>query len=161
MRNSREQSQSLVFFPSTPLAGFAGSAALPPLMDDTWIQSSRNVLDFSHRGLGVIWQQRGKSLPQFGIRMGGSGDSGTQRDDAVRGGNPRGEILGGICGVLSQLSLPIPGHSLRKGGGALTLHMKSSSVAVMAGWGFMEWCMTRMAGSGGGTGLRPPKNPKP
>lgn len=31
---------------------------------------------------------------------------------------------------------------------ALTRHMKSRSVAVMAGWGFMEWCMTRMAGSG-------------
>lgn len=30
---------------------------------------------------------------------------------------------------------------------ALTRHMKSRSVAVMAGWGFMEWCMTRMAGS--------------
>lgn len=35
---------------------------------------------------------------------------------------------------------------------ALTRHMKSRSVAVMAGWGFMEWCMTRMAGSGEGEG---------
>lgn len=39
--------------------------------------------------------------------------------------------------------------------------MKSSSVAVMAGWGFMEWCMTRMAGSGEGQGGQGPDTPKP
>lgn len=39
------------------------------------------------------------------------------------------------------------GHARHARGAARTRHMKSRSVAVMAGWGFMEWCMTRMAGS--------------
>lgn len=43
---------------------------------------------------------------------------------------------------------PAPGSRAQGArGAARTRHMKSRSVAVMAGWGFMEWCMTRMAGS--------------
>lgn len=46
-----------------------------------------------------------------------------------------------------ELNTAHSGRGAMKATVALTRHMKSRSVAVMAGWGFMEWCMTRMAGS--------------